>query len=1363
MTSHIFRVLEVEPLQHNESIIDLSTNNNRDQLNQSNSYLQMTQIPQIFPPWIPSEKFNILKNKFELYIFAQHPCLPCSYCGRMMYPEKSRWIIKNDSITYPLIRAYPNLSFTFNPNPPNNRIPVCDACYKNPNRNYPPYLHPVPPEIERIPLWKRKYLSPIFLHSSLGRTADMNNYTTYRSFVGNMGYSKNYRSLVLYSGMLGAFLEDYESSPNHRNHNWFDISLVNGANWLCNNNPYISSYSNLFSSQDYIPTFPTATHILDDDDAPPFRYGDIVVPHTNFPNEVHNEDAYYTRLMAGFHRNNDETNSLPISINHPDLEALLFPDLFPNGHGHYKEMISNLNSRQSRIDTYGKYIKHRLLNVDYRFRLHHYWPAWSYLQLEKLRNHQNTQRILRQKDADTCYRPPTAIEIIEQSSYTERYKYNEEKTIPLPTFIRTGDTYFQRKLMHLNSMIAGLELPTIFITLTMAESSWTDLYDILSRTDNHDTIPTNRPLHTTLHFIHRLQSLKQLIWKNPDVSEWGTYHHFFERVEFQNRGAAHTHGVYWTTKSIEEMINNNTIRSDVPDPNLEPELYHLVMTYQIHTCNAKCGGPAPSGERCKKGFPRPYSPCTYYDNESFRYTYRCINQLDRWVVPYHAPTLLIWKAHMNAQYVTDKGLASYINKYIAKPEPSHLFNVKEGDLYHEYVHARRLGSMELMFLLLGEKICNSSIQVLYLTTDPPSTRSKAIMPISLMDFNDDDPYWKDRIEKYFARPNNEIFNNITYREYYEKYNICGTFNGSSRRDIHTDSLGNYVIRRITPILTRIRYLSIEHGELYFYQQLLLSLPWRSEDELKGNYNTYRDHFIAKFPEKFEEALEQRHRSQHLQTMHMINQFNSLIEELFSSLQQILTDDIQKIIHMQINSIKLLTPSLSTTPIFELPTSQYYCMQTIKNYLGPRDGQHYPYFFITGPAGNGKSFIINLITNELNNKNQEYLLMAPTGVAAQNIGGHTIHSLLRIHSYGSSYQTLAFSDSQFYQYLKSIKTLIIDEISMVSSTLFNYISQMFSYIHHNVQPFGGINVIVLGDLAQLPPVENIPVYKSSVWKVFYPLFLREPQRQNQDPDYYKLLQNIRMGNIDDFTWNMLQTKFNQTINSTLSNNNLENLLNTTHIIGYKQMAKQINQMICNMLPIHNGKYLISNSIDIINGKVLNDEHSSALIKQKTNLPSNVCLQVGARVMFLNNSQYKYKICNGTIGIITDINTESQEIRCAFCVQNAIVDIAVKKYTASFIINGAPASRTQFPLINAFALTVHKVQGLTLPDISLSLDSQMFEKGQAYTAISRCSSWNNVKITSLSMDAFAVDKSMIKEYERLEAKASTPLPLSRSLQN
>ena len=82
MASHVFRILEIEPLQQGESVIDMSTHNTENHSNQQfNSSLQITQTPLTFPPWIPSEKFNTLKNKFELYILAQYPCLPCSYCG----------------------------------------------------------------------------------------------------------------------------------------------------------------------------------------------------------------------------------------------------------------------------------------------------------------------------------------------------------------------------------------------------------------------------------------------------------------------------------------------------------------------------------------------------------------------------------------------------------------------------------------------------------------------------------------------------------------------------------------------------------------------------------------------------------------------------------------------------------------------------------------------------------------------------------------------------------------------------------------------------------------------------------------------------------------------------------------------------------------------------------------------------------------------------------------------------------------------------------------------------------------------------------------------------------------------------------
>jgi len=82
--------------------------------------------------------------------------------------------------------------------------------------------------------------------------------------------------------------------------------------------------------------------------------------------------------------------------------------------------------------------------------------------------------------------------------------------------------------------------------------------------------------------------------------------------------------------------------------------------------------------------------------------YRCVK-------PYHPETLMFWNAHINVQYVTSRGLGKYLTKYVAKTEPSHVFNISDGDHYQEHIIARRLSSMECMFLLLGETICSGEI------------------------------------------------------------------------------------------------------------------------------------------------------------------------------------------------------------------------------------------------------------------------------------------------------------------------------------------------------------------------------------------------------------------------------------------------------------------------------------------------------------------------------------------------------------------------------------------------------------------------------------------------------------------------------
>ena len=1333
---------------------NLQNNNRTNTSNISNSSTINNQIYLPTNPWIPNQKFTKLLNTFKTSILNQFICASCAFCGRLMYPEKCEWLPYDENFSYPILQARLQEQFdsllTFHTRLP-PRIAVCLSCKKPSTRYIFPILHPIPNEIKAVPLSRRMYLSPVFMHCSLGRnSANSAIYSEYRTLTGTMNFSKNMRALTLYSGMIGAYLEnDIESNSNN---NWLDNTLVTAANWLKLHNPFLKSYSQLLDlpGSEMANPFPRASHISDDDSAPPFLQNDIIVPTSNFNLEIHNEDFHYTHLMAGFLRTPDNT-LLPLSVDDSNLEPLLFPDLFPDGKGHYYDNISN-NNNTIRGETYSKYIKQRVLNIDSRFRLHHRWLAWSYLQLEKIRNHQNNQRLWKQRQADKIYQPPTAAELIQKSTYTNANIINESITTTLPTFIRTGDTYFHEKELHINTMISEFGLPSLFITLTMAENHWTHLHKILKVTDNHDTIPTNRPLHTTLHFIYRLQQLKKHIWKNPEHSRWGNLIHFFERVEFQNRGAAHTHNIYWVSKTIEQMISENLIRSDLPDPNTEFELYTKVKAHQIHVCSIKCGGPAASGHTCKKGFPRPFSTTTYYDNTIQKYIYKCVKPEDQWVVPYHPETLMIWDAHMNIQYVSSRGLARYLSKYVSKSEPIHVFNIKEGDKFREHIIARRLGSMELMFLILGEAICNSSCAVEYLTTDPPTSRQKAIRPIYLI-YEDEDPYWKDQIEKYFNRPLENEFNNITYPDYYKYYEISKLKPRTTKCQIYTDLLNNYIIKRTTPKLVRFCYLKLQDGEYYFYQKLLLELPCRKEEELLGTFQTYREHWLFLHPELYEKIQEITQEYLRIQQLKLDAQFNHALSTLLSKLENLIPPSTSELINLQLTSLRIDPPIYSHCSTLNLPNDQLYIVSTIKNILGPKTQKNkYPYFFITGSGGTGKSFILNLITNDLKSKKSKYLLLAPTGVASQNIGGQTIHSALRICETSNGFKTLAFHDYEFFKHLQQIDTIIIDEVSMVSDRLFSFISEMFSIIKQVTIAFGGINVIVAGDLAQLPPVTGLPVYKLSEWKLFYPLFLKEPQRQSHDKEYYNILQEIRMGNISLNTWNLLYQKA-----AIPNEQSLNAILNTTNIVGYKKTASKINNMICNMLPVNENKFLINAAIDYINNEQYNPNDSEKLFKGKTNYPNYLRLQQGIRVMYLKNDLKEHKICNGTIGIITDIDLEKLEVRVAFNVMGGIVDISIKRDTATFFIDGKPSSRCQFPLQNSYALTVHKTQGLTLSKVSLSLDDQIFSAGQAYVALSRCPNWSDVYISALKPSAFITDPLMIKEYERLEQIAATPLPL------
>ncbi|CAG8643751.1 10294_t:CDS:1 [Ambispora leptoticha] len=211
-------------------------------------------------------------------------------------------------------------------------------------------------------------------------------------------------------------------------------------------------------------------------------------------------------------------------------------------------------------------------------------------------------------------------------------------------------------------------------------------------------------------------------------------------------------------------------------------------------------------------------------------------------------------------------------------------------------------------------------------------------------------------------------------------------------------------------------------------------------------------------------------------------------------------------------------------------------------------------------------------------------MASTGVAAHNVDGKTLHSLLKIHFNDNHYETLIHSNTDNESNLKKINYIIIEEISMLNGDLFTFTSNIFSTLHNNNLIFGGILTLLVGNLAQLPSIKPKYIFQSLVWLPFFLLFLTLPQRQYDDHDFYNILQEIHIGRLSNRSLTILQSKINLT-------NDLTQFYNTTHIVDIRYEAQDINCLLCTYLPLDHttSKPLISLSKDTFDFEILNHNH------------------------------------------------------------------------------------------------------------------------------------------------------------------------------
>ena len=287
------------------------------------------------------------------------------------------------------------------------------------------------------------------------------------------------------------------------------------------------------------------------------------------------------------------------------------------------------------------------------------------------------------------------------------------------------------------------------------------------------------------------------------------------------------------------------------------------------------------------------------------------------------------------------------------------------------------------------------------------------------------------------------------------------------------------------------------------------------------------------------------------------------------------------------------------------------------------------FFVTGPGGTGKSFLLHTLVAWCNDRRLMTLKMAPTGIAAENVGGKTIHSSLHINSQGSSdHGSLVsgiFRTEDSLDDLKKVRVLIIDEISMVSSHMLSFVSELFARLHKNPFPFGGLHVIVFGDLLQLPPVRGRQVFHSPVWKIFIPLFLRRSRRHDTDPEFGRLLEAVRFGKVTDEIMDILHRREQEF--------RIEDLTHRcTSLHSRKDEVLRLNALL--LQRVCNPSVIVHKAQDRERGENLKAVHKQ--LAKESNLPNEVVVVPGARVMFLKNNVIARGIANGSCGLITKID-------------------------------------------------------------------------------------------------------------------------------
>lgn len=389
-------------------------------------------------------------------------------------------------------------------------------------------------------------------------------------------------------------------------------------------------------------------------------------------------------------------------------------------------------------------------------------------------------------------------------------------------------------------------------------------------------------------------------------------------------------------------------------------------------------------------------------------------------------------------------------------------------------------------------------------------------------------------------------------------------------------------------------------------------------------------------------------------------------------------------------------------------------------------------FLTGPPGAGKTYVLNQFVKRVTRTGKTVAVTASTGIAATHIGGTTIHSWSGLgirDELGSRDRQQLAANSKLVKRYNATDILVIDEVSMLHGHRLDMVNEVCKLLRKDNKPFGGLQVILVGDLFQLPPITRGAevvdfMHESAAWQELGPqiCYITEQHRQERD-GLLELLEAMRSGELESFHEELLSERLGQRPTPDQP---------ITRLFAHNVDIDTVNQRHLDALTQEVYEYTMDTK-----GAMAKVEQ----LRRSVLAPENLKLKVGAEVMFVaNNPQGGF--VNGTRGQVIEFRDDQPVVRLS----KSSRTIKVAQHSWKLEEDGrVRAEVAQLPLRLAWAITIHKSQGMSLDAAEVDL-SKSFTPGMGYVALSRIRSIDGLYLSGINAMALQMHPA-IYDFDRL----------------